>query len=356
MTKVTKRKLVREILLQPRFLKLKYIGMAIDYSLDRDRKEDRYSHSIEVANCCEIMNDSMSEKLGFEIDYKNTAYIVGLLHDIGHTAFGHEGEQVLNSISKEKGFSFDGNSNNYIVIERYGILDKVEDKDYILASLAKHPGNLYSSQGHIKSMIEASVKEDKEFIENNGLKADNMKKTLQCQIMDIADENCYIISDLIDSLNIFSYREFSRIIRKEVNKRVAQDIISAMYTSKKSFVDKMQEYFYLFSENFTIENGVVVPEDKEIEEIRKSFAKINRKYVLGNKKIKKIREQNKMVLKKVFSFYMENKDISLVPSKFYRKELSKAKNKQEFLILTRDMLGSLTDKGIKKLYRRINKW
>jgi len=81
MTKKEKRKLVREILLQPRFLKLKYIGMAIDYSLDRDRKEDRYSHSIEVANCCEIMNDSLSEKVGFETDYKNTGYIVGLLHE-----------------------------------------------------------------------------------------------------------------------------------------------------------------------------------------------------------------------------------------------------------------------------------
>lgn len=355
MTQVTKRKLVREILLQPRFLKLKYIGMAIDYSLDRDRKEDRYSHSIEVANSCEVISDNISKKLGLEIDYRNAGYIVGLLHDIGHTAFGHEGEQVLNLISKDKGFSFNGNSNNYIVIERYGFLNKVEDKDYILASLAKHPGDLYSTQEHIKRLIEKSVKEDKEFLEKNGLKATNIKKTIQCQVMDIADENCYIISDLIDSLNILTYREFCKILRKELNKKIAEDIILSIYKSKKSFVDKMQKYFYLFSENFILENGIIIPENEEIEEIRKSFAKINRKYILGNKKIKKIRKQNKVVLKKVFSFYMENKNIDLIPSKFYRRELSKAKNKEEFLILIRDMLGSLTDKGIKKLYRRINK-
>jgi len=186
----------------------------------------------------------------------------------------------------------------------------VSDKDYILASLAKHPSNLYDDQSYIKDMIIKSVKEDKEYLEANGLKADNMKKTLQCQIMDIADENCYIISDLIDSLNIISYKEFSRILRKELQESVAKEIISSMYKLKKAFVDKMQEFFYLFSENFIIDNGVVIPEDKEIEDIRKAFAKINRKYVLQNKKIKNIRRQNKMVLKKVFSFYMENKDIA----------------------------------------------
>lgn len=51
--------------------------------------------------------------------------------DIGHTAYGHLGEKILNNLSlkySNKAFGFEGNSNNYITISKNS-----------LASLAKHP-------------------------------------------------------------------------------------------------------------------------------------------------------------------------------------------------------------------------
>jgi dGTP triphosphohydrolase len=351
MTKIEKRKKVREILLIPKFLRLKQISMAIDYRLDKDRKEDRYSHSIEVANCCEIMNDSISEKLGVEIDYKNVSYIVGLLHDIGHTAFGHEGEKTLGKYSQ-----FDGNANNYIVIEKNNILNNIkkEDRDYILASLAKHPGQLYKEQKHIKNIVQKEVKKEIEWFKRIGINMSEMKKTMQCQIMDIADENCYVVSDIIDAQNIFSNKYFAKIFRKELPEEKAEEIISALYKGKKDFVDKMQEIFFLFSENFTVENGIVVPENKDIEKIRRAFMHINKKYVIGSEVIKKIRKNNEVILNTVFSYYFNNEK-AVIPSKFYRNEITRSSSKEEKNILIRDMLGQLTDKGIKKLYYKIKR-
>jgi len=355
MNQITKRKVVRNIILNQRFLQLKYISMAIDHTLDKIRKEDRYSHSIEVANCCEIMNDSISEKLGVITDYKNTAYIVGLLHDLGHTAGGHEGERALNKMSRKYShgkISFDGNSNNYVVIEKSNMLEGVSlsDQEYILASLAKHPELLYIDQKHIKEYIEKSVKADKVFFTENGISSSKMNKTIQCQIMDIADENCYIVSDIIDSRNILTTKELSRIFRKEFPRKVSQKLINSLYSSKSTFVSVMQEYFFLFSENFTFIEGVLVPENKEIEEIRQTFAKINRKYVLSSKKIKEVRTRNKLIINEVFNFFFKKENIEKIPSRFYKNEIKKASSRKERIRLTRDMLGSLTDKGIKKLY------
>lgn len=355
-----KRKLVRKVLLTPRFMRLKQISMAVDHRLDRDRKEDRYSHSIEVANACEILNDSISSKVGFNIDHRNIAYIVGLFHDAGHTAFSHEGAVSLNSkiskLSKGK-VHFDDNSNNYVVIEKNGLLDGVNkfDREYILASLAKHPDRLYPEQAHIKQYVVEKCLSEKNYFEKSfGVDFSLQTQTLQCQIMDIADENCYIVSDIIDSLNILSRYKLAEYFREELPSGLAESLISDLYKSKNNFVDAMQDLFFIFCDNFTLEKGVVVPIDSEIESIRQGLARLNRKYVINSKIVKDIRKKNAKIMDEVFSFFLfENKDTEMIPSTYYRKQYKHASTKEDRILVIRNMLGSLTDKGIKKLYKRI---
>jgi len=134
---------------------------------------------------------------------------------------------------------------------------------------------------------------------------------------------------------------------------VADKLISSLYGSKQDFVEVMQEYFYMFSENFIFKNGVLVPEDREIEKIRNAFATINRKYVLKHEKIIHIRAKNKTILKEVFEYFLLKNNYKQIPSKFYKKEIKKASSEKERIRLIRDMLGSLTDKGIKRIYYRI---
>lgn len=360
---VEKRMAVRKIIFMPEFLRSQQISMAVDYRLEKDRKENRYTHSLEVANACEIMNDLLSEKVGFKTDYLNLAYIVGLLHDQGHTAFSHQGERSLDKVIYEASngaVRFDGNSNNYVVIQKNDMLDGIEkeDRDYILASLAKHPSKLYDEQEYIRVIIANQTKRELKHLRKvSGGKISQLKKTIQCQIMDIADENCYLVSDIVDSLNIMTKEQLASALRKELDAEAAEMIIAELFRGKKPFIDVMQELFFSFCDNFILnEKGELIPISKEIEAIRNGLARVNKKYVIDSETVTKVRESNQEILDAVFNFFINtNEDPDMIPSNYYQKEFKVASSKKERLIIIRDMLGALTDKGIKNLYKKLQK-
>jgi len=359
---IDKRMAVREILLKPKFMRLKQVSMAVDYRLDKDRKEDRYSHSIEVANATEIMNDFISERVGFKTDYRNTGYIVGLMHDIGHPSFGHEGAAVLDKLIRKASNNkiiFDDNSNNYVVIQKNQMLKDIneDDQKYILASLAKHPEAIYDDQDYILKIIEEELRKELIYLKDISKgKIVDLKKTLQCQIMDIADENSYIVSDIIDSLNIMNKESLAKAITDNIDIEYSPDIVESLFSSKNDFVTKMQDIFFMFCNNYIINNeGKVVYLDKKIEGLRKSLLKINITYVINSKKVRNIRFKNTEIMKKVANFFInEEYDIRLIPSTFYREEISLVETEEERLISIRNMLGAMTDKGIKKFYKKLS--
>lgn len=349
----------RKILASKKFLRLSQISLAVDYSLQNDTAQSRYTHSIEVANVVQLMNSNISLKLGLNVDFRGVGRIVGLLHDIGHTANGHLGERVLNDITKKysKGiFGFEGNSNNYITIAKNRLVEgmKEDNKNYVLASLAKHPEELYEEQNYLKAIIEKCCLEDSLFLRENGFKLEeNLKSTLQCQIMDVADENAYIISDIVDSMNLLSKEELKRIFLKEIPSKYKKDFIENISKGKNAFRMFMQSIFISFVENFNFNSkGVLSPIEDDIEALRISLALINKKYVLGHKKIIEIREQNKVLLEKVFSYHFEGNGED-IPSSFYKRLFFLAKSKKEQLKVIRNMCGSFTDKGLKLEYKRI---
>jgi len=352
-------KLERSILSSKKFQRLQQISLVVDHMRVRDTAQTRASHSIEVANSIEIMNYVISKQVGFNIDRYNCGRIVGLLHDIGHTAFSHEGEIVLNKLIKTKSkkrLSFEGNANNYITIQKNCLLDHVEKdiKHYILASLAKHIEELYEEQGSLKKIIKKELKKEVEFLNKNGLNVSTLNKTIQCQIMDIADENSYIISDIIDSLNIFSKNELADILRKELSFKVSDKLIRSLYKGQNHFRRTMQTFHDKFCENFQLnEVGEIIPIDKELEEIRLNMAKISKKYILTNKIVLISRNEIRKKLHKVFEYYLDFKNAHKIPSKYYRTEFFKASSKIEKLKIIRNMLGSLTNKGLLKEYKKI---
>lgn len=351
----------RRIISSKKFLRLNQISLAVDYTLQADTAQSRYTHSIEVANVVQIMNQNISLKLGINLDYRGAGRIVGLLHDIGHTAFGHLGERTLNGICRaisNNKIGFEGNSNNYITIDKNRLLDGMdkETRNYILASLAKHPEELYPEQSYLKKIIERATLEDSLYLRNNGFKLkENLSSTIQCQIMDVADENAYIISDIVDSLNILSKKELKEIFENEIPEKCKVDFTSALTKGKNSFRMFMNNVFIKFVENFTFnENGVLVAIDQDLEELRNVLAGINRKYVLNNPRILELRAENKVILETVFNYHF-NSDGSDIPSSFYKRQFFLAKTREEKIKVIRNMCGSFTDKGIKMELKRISK-
>lgn len=92
--------LVKTIRNSPEFLKLADCTQLIfDKKENREGKDaiyNRQSHTDYVAD----LSEQVAKKIGLDLKGQKMAYLIGLCHDLGHTAFGHTGENRVNEILK----------------------------------------------------------------------------------------------------------------------------------------------------------------------------------------------------------------------------------------------------------------
>lgn len=182
----------------------------------------RLTHTIEVAriarSIAEYLNQT-SERLrpDFFID-PDLVEAVGLAHDLGHPPFGHIGERKLNELMGPYG-GFEGNAQTLRILTRliYARPDRPSGMkptraflDGILKYKALHreccagtgkdrvyPENhfLYDTQEALRGF----VLEDLELsaIDPGAL---NDLKSIECQIMDWADDTAYSLHDIVDGI------------------------------------------------------------------------------------------------------------------------------------------------------------
>ncbi len=167
---------------------------------------NRLTHSLEVAQIARSIAALLSETCEDKCKgmYKDDIYVLeaaALAHDIGHPAFGHKGEKVLNDIAKNSGMRFEGNAQNYRVLRKLEIKDSewqglnltyrtlLAINKYIISERAKQEKIMYE--------------EDYKFLNNvrkkNGL---SQQRTLDVQIIEIADDIAYAVHDLEDGLSL----------------------------------------------------------------------------------------------------------------------------------------------------------
>ena len=84
---------------------------------------NRLTHSLEVAQIAVSIATLLSNECSNEETsmYKDDIFVLqaaALAHDIGHPAFGHKGERVLDEIAKEYGLRFEGNAQNFKLLRR----------------------------------------------------------------------------------------------------------------------------------------------------------------------------------------------------------------------------------------------
>ena len=161
---------------------------------------NRLTHSLEVA---QIAN-SIAYELGYERD---ECYIVeagALAHDIGNPPFGHSGERILNQLSRKVG-GFEGNA------QTLRTLTTIEKKrpnfqglnltNRTLLSIIKY-FNKFNPELKNKEYEDQKFIYDEDYIYINSLIEDAGIKirTLDVQIVDLADEIAYAAHDLEDGL------------------------------------------------------------------------------------------------------------------------------------------------------------
>jgi len=177
----------------------------------------RLTHSIEVSQIAGSIArylNSASDQLGdgFFID-NALVEAAALAHDIGHPPFGHAGESTLHRLMKPYG-GFEGNAQTLRLIteiiftsgrHRRGMNPTRAFVDGVLKyktlfSQWEDPVNhfIYDDQKQYLDFVFAGTSFPADLASGKEL---NEFRSLECQIMDWADDTAYSLNDLVDSAN-----------------------------------------------------------------------------------------------------------------------------------------------------------
>ena len=313
---------------------------------------NRLTHSLEVAQIA----TSIAHLLSISVDdkmYINDIHLIeaaALAHDIGHPAFGHKGERVLNKLGKEYGLHFEGNAHNFRIL-RY-----IERKEPGRKGLNLTNRTLLAINKYIVEESDDVEKfmftEDYNYLMGIREKVEGLTKrrTLDVQIIEIADDIAYAVHDLEDGLALrnFTINEVLFLLNKKSEKAYKQlkDIVLKSYIHA-SQADNVQDHSKLFRMNLTSKLTHLFIHDITVENISEEEAKehgteIYPELALGEyrdllKKLKKVvfecttrdnhvqlyEARGEIVLKELFELYSNpeiDEDGKLMPPDFRTKQ------------------------------------
>ncbi len=144
-----------------------------------DHYRTRMSHTLEVATVGRVI----ARVLSLNVDLVEA---IGLAHDLGHTPFGHTGEQVLNELTQDIG-GFEHNRQSLRVVE------------YLEMKYPDFPGLNLTAETR-EGIIKHSTRYDQPG-EKNLFTAKQVLPSLEAQIVNVADELAYTAHDIDDGLN-----------------------------------------------------------------------------------------------------------------------------------------------------------
>lgn len=223
---------------------------------------NRLTHSLEVAQIAHSIAKNICEQCSTNDEpiYTDEDIFVidaaALAHDIGHPAFGHKGERVLDELSKEEGKRFEGNAQNYRVLRT---LEKKEPG--IMGLNLTHRTLLAINKYIVEENNEINkfmYKDDFKYLNEVRQKLNiTHKRTLDAQIIELADDIAYSVHDLEDGLafHYFSIDELLYMINKKDPKCYKQlkEIVddARTYSFESKSYNTSQEYSQVFRKRLT---------------------------------------------------------------------------------------------------------
>lgn len=253
---------------------------------ESDYFRNRLTHSLEVAQIAEGIASRLnvtSVPEAFVGASINTGLVqfAALAHDLGHPPFGHNGEHALDDLMREHG-GFEGNAqtlrivaaverklvqveggataSNYGLDLTYRSLAAVLKYDRLIPAVRgeedKFEKGYYGTEAALVAEVKGRVAP--------GLPEDQPFKTIECAIMDIADDIAYSTYDLEDSLHAGFVSPLS-LANSLVNDAIVQQEVlrktnKALKEAKHDEVTSVAELLEVIVEVFGVELSPTVQE------------------------------------------------------------------------------------------------
>jgi len=316
-----------------------------------DHFRTRITHSLEVSQIAR----TLSKFFNLNEDLSET---LSLAHDLGHTPFGHAGEEALNDCMKNYG-GFDHNIQTLRIItileNRYYNFNGLNLTLETLDGLIKHNGPVNNKTKFDKILGKNFFKNKIKFLDNTSLEG---------QIAAISDDIAYNSHDLEDGLksNLFKLNDLknipvlNKIISKHRSKftkysvdlivrQIIRDIINEMVkdviktTEKNIKTNKIKN----LKDVYNSEKKIVCFSYK-MKKFDLEIKKFLKEKMYFHKNVKKKTNYGKKIIKKLFLIIIKN------PKKYIN--IKKYKNSKLERIIC-DYIAGMTDRYAINLYKKI---
>ena len=316
-----------------------------------DHYRTRLTHSMEVSQ----ISRTLARSLGLNEDLCET---LSLSHDLGHTPFGHAGEEVLNQCMERHG----GFNHN---IQTLRIVTSIENKYYkfcglnltieTLEGLFKHNGPILNINPYKKILRKDLL--------NSKIAFDTFP-SLEAQVASISDDIAYNNHDLEDGLRagLFAIKKISSIsyVSKLINKHVenikkfrkeiivnhiVRDLINLMVvdvintTNKNLKKNNPQSINDIYKQDRLIVD--FSGKMKKIDQQIKYFLKSN---MYNHKKVVVNTNKGKEIIYDLFKYLSKN------PEKHINRDLFVNEQKERVIA---DFIAGMTDRYAINLHKKI---
>ena len=335
----------------------------------------RLTHSLEVSQIAQSIAIWLRKNHPDVVVELHLLEAICLAHDIGHPPFGHAGERLLQRLMADYG-GFEGNAQTLRILTRT-IYDRsagrcgMSPTRALLDGVLKYKRLYRDRDGDTHHFIYDDQAGVLDFCFGRH-DLGNDFKSLECQIMDLADDIAYSCFDIVDgwkaryitpdeleeratrSENEVERHHLAQMrdwmshgkVQPMMNRQVGELIQSASLTKTENFMSpKTQRHAHSL---------VTTPGARMKIKVQKSLSK---EFVYGSRLLQQTEFKGGAMLEKLMQAFLDNylassKPVALVPGDVHRAVLA-AEEKPEKARLLCDYVSGMTDGYAVRIYKRL---
>ena len=316
-----------------------------------DHYRTRLTHSMEVSQ----ISRTLARFLGLNEDLCET---LSLSHDLGHTPFGHAGEEVLNQCMKKHG----GFNHNIQTLRIVTLLEHKYYKFFGLNLTIETLDGLIKHSGPVKNLNLYNTILKKNLFKNKIIF--DAYPSLEAQIAAISDDIAYNNHDLEDGLRagLFTIEKFnsipfvSKLINKHVNNtknyrreiiinQIVRELINVMVVDVINTTNRnLKKYNPQSIKDIYKQDHLIVDFSDKMKKVDMQIKDFLRHNMYNHKKVIINTNKGKRIIKVLFNYLSKN------PKKYINEELVKKAPKERVVA---DFIAGMTDRYAINLHKKI---